>query len=122
MTGRADTGRTGGDARLAGLLAGIGAYVAAWALDLPRPFYLPLADAWTFARPQGAIRMGYYGLILWGLAGFLAGWAAAHLPPLARALDRDRVRAALARAVLAALLAGVCAIAVAEFRHWVGGS
>lgn len=50
-------------------------YTCAHAFHFPVPVYLPELTRWTWSPPPDAIGMHYFGILLWGALGFLAGGA-----------------------------------------------
>ncbi len=97
-----------GPGLLLGLTLGLAAYITAHALDLAPIYYLPAAGTWTATPPAGAIAMGYYGLLLTGLAGLLLGLGLGAIPAIRRLLSAHGparwLRRAAALAVILALV------------------
>jgi hypothetical protein len=86
-----------GSAYIAGCAALIG-FALAYALPvyagLPRTFYDPVARRWQWSAALGAIPMGYFGQIAWGIAGALiAGGVAMTLLSRRRARPSERAYA-----------------------------
>ncbi|RJO67882.1 MAG: hypothetical protein C4523_08175 [Myxococcales bacterium] len=105
-------------ARLFALTVGLAVYLGFYLLDGPRLFFLPETRDWTFSPPEGAIPMGYYGLLLNAAAAYALALVAARLPLVGERLAAPRVVAALAWIVRVLLVAGLAAVLVRELVHW----
>lgn len=79
-------------APILGLALACLAYVAAHAFGRPLFYYLPHGDAWVRDVPPGAVAMGYYGYVTYGLFGFALGWALAKLPTVSARLEAHGAR------------------------------
>ncbi len=90
-------------------------YAAAYFFGLPKPIYLPVEGAWTFAPGPESITMGWYGLMLWGLAGAVVALPWARLSRVQAVCRRPWVMGV----VLALLVASMLGIAGTEFVHWI---
>lgn len=94
--------------------------IVGWALGVLLPQYGrwpslwldPQTHRWFFARSPGPIPIGYYGLILWGIAGAAVGALAG------AALARRRRDESFGLAAAWALTALVVAAAYYTFELW----
>jgi hypothetical protein len=101
-----------------GVVVGCLAYVAAHAASAPSPKYLPETGHWAFEVPAGRIAMSYYGLLLWGAAGFLVGVGAAAIPAVSRSLAAPPAARLLHRGGVLVVVAAVVYFAVVELSRW----
>lgn len=100
------------------LLFGVLFYVAAYALGLPAPKYLPVTGEWRMTPPENAIKMGYYGLLLWGIAGWTLGYVLGRQPMVQRMLAKPRVCRFLGWGSIAVVLFGLVHFVSHELSRW----
>jgi hypothetical protein len=102
-------------AMLWGIVGYLVCYLSAYLLGLPLLRYLPVMQSWTFAPPDGAISMGYFGLLLYGVAGGLMAFFAALALPERLAIATIR-RSVWAIVIVAGF--GLMAALLKEGLHW----
>ncbi len=102
---------------LSAVLGAVVGYSASYLFGLPRPLYLPVERTWRMTAGSGILTMGWYGLILWGLAGALAGACLAAIPRVERLWRRRMAAWALPAIALGILLV----IAGHELARWLVG-
>ena len=114
-----DQADTSGSVRwIVGLLGAVVAYLAAYAGWLPAPRYLPVQGAFSMSPPPGTISMGYYGLLLWGAAGYLVGFAVGCVPAVSGAFGRPATSRWLGRTALTAVLVMMAYTFMHEMARW----
>lgn len=87
-------------------------------LHLPALKYLPVERAWSFAPSEGAVAMGYYGLLLWASLAFGCGFALGHVPAVRRLFERPRYARLLVWACGFAYAFAYLYYLIAELHHW----
>ncbi len=105
-------------ALLTGLFGFLLVYTLSDWLGAPKPIYLPVETRFTFSPPPDAIKMGYFGLLLNGFAGFFIGYAVARLPKLSQAIHTHIGQAKLATLNLFALGGGMLYFLIVELTKW----
>ncbi len=98
---------------VAGYLA---CYLAAYLLGPPLLKYVPLDHAWTFVPAKGAIAMGYFGLLLYALAGAVLTFALAFMVP--ERILRNHLRHSVWTISLLSCF-GLAAALLKEGLHWI---
>jgi hypothetical protein len=93
-------------------------YVIAHLMHAPHPHYLPVSGGWVVEPPAGAIAMGYYGVLLYGLGGAVGGLVLARLPGLATRLQTSSVSAGLSRLAALVVFGALAYFIVVELVLW----
>ncbi|MGM0575256.1 MAG: hypothetical protein ACQEXJ_05960 [Myxococcota bacterium] len=107
-----------GPALLVAFLVGLGVYLASYSGVLPAVRYLPVVERWTYDPPEGAVIMGYYGVLLNGTVASLLAWSVARVPGIAQRLGRPGVVRWLVRIAALAAVAAFLFVFVSEIAHW----
>lgn len=94
-------------ASILGIALGCASYVCAHRVGRPLVQYLPEIGEWSTDPPPHLIAMSYFGLVPYGLLGFVMGWAIAKIPGVRTWLHSQGARklgAAATAAIAGALL------------------
>ena len=75
-----DLQHPGHAAPILGIAVGCAAYATAHRIGGPLFDYLPEIGEWTTDTSHQLVAITYYGMIPYGLLGFVAGWAIAKIP------------------------------------------
>jgi hypothetical protein len=98
-----------------GIVGYLVCYLIAYLLGLPLLRYLPVVQSWTFSPPDGAISMGYFGLLLYGVAGGLLTFFAALMLPERVAIAEKRLSVWV---IVVVAGFGLIAALLREGLHW----
>jgi hypothetical protein len=75
-----------------GIALGCATYAAAHRFGRAFFEYLPETGEWVVRAPPGHVSITYFGMIPYGLLGFVAGWAIAKIPGLGARLGSHGAR------------------------------
>jgi hypothetical protein len=94
-------------ASILGIALGCASYAFAHRFAPPMVHYLPEIGEWSTDPPPELIAMSYFGVVPYGLLGFVVGWAIAKIPgvgPWLHTQGARKLTAAATAAIAGALL------------------